>query len=98
MSFDQLSFIDRAQLSFFDHKLAADDGVVCIDGLSEDGRRDGIMHTAKADAIEIDREEVSTLAGLQTSDIASTNDCRSPTRAEIQSFAGRHQLTIRIIR
>ena len=83
MSLDQLAFIHRAQFSFFDNKLAANDRVIRIDRLPEDNRSDGIVHAGKADAIEIDGEEVGTLSTFQASNISSTNNRRAPTRAEI---------------
>src|SRR5215208_6749201 len=93
MFLDQFSLIHGAQLSFFDHELAADGRVIYIDRLPEDNRGNRIMHTAKTDAVEIHGEEVGAFANFQTANIASSQHCCSTARAEIQRFAGGHKLT-----
>src|SRR5262245_23624948 len=83
MFFDQLMFIHRHQLPFFDDELAADNCVIHADGLPEDNCRKGIMHACEFQAIQINREEISTLSTFQTSNIISSNHCRAAARAEI---------------
>ncbi len=83
MSLDQFAFIHRAQLSFFNHKLAADHRIVSVDRLTKDNRGNRIVHPGKANVIEIDRKEVRTLAGFQTADIFSSEHRCPAARAEI---------------
>jgi hypothetical protein len=64
MSLDKLIFIHRAQLSFFDDELAADNRVIGIDRLSKDYRGNRIVHAGKADAIQVDGEEVGAFASF----------------------------------
>src|SRR5574341_1288857 len=93
MSFGKLAFIHCSQLSFLDDEAAVDHGVIHTDGLAEDNRRDWVVHTGKFDAIQIDREEIRTLSTVQTPNIVSSQYSRAPTRAEIQGFPCRHQLS-----
>src|ERR1051325_1973767 len=97
MSLDQLVLIYRAQLSFFDDELAADDCVICIDGLPKNDCRDGIMHSGKTNPIQIDSEEIGTLFSFQTTDIGSSQNGCPAARAEIERFTSSHQLAIGII-
>ena len=81
MFLDQLAFIHIAQLSFFDDELAANNGVIGVDRLTKDNRRDRIMHTGKTNPIEIDGEEISALSNFQATDVVSSQNGCSTTRA-----------------
>src|SRR5215207_5115074 len=98
MSLDQFAFLHRNQLSFFHHKLSANNRVIGIDGLPEDNRSDRIMHTAKSNPVHIYCEEVRALSTFQTAYITSSNHSRSPTRAKIERFTSGHQFSIGIVR
>ena len=56
MSLDQLAFIHCAQLSFLDHELASDNGVIRIDRLTKHDRGNRIVHARKTNPIQIDRK------------------------------------------
>jgi len=83
MFLDQLMFINRDQLPFPDNELTTDHGVIHIDGMPKDDRGNGIVHTGKADPIQIDGEEVRALATFQTAYIISSKNCRPATRAKM---------------
>ncbi len=74
MLLNQLALIERDHASFADHEPASDYGVIHADRLTEDHRRNRVMHGAARifDAVEIDGKEVGAFAGFERADVAAT--------------------------
>ena len=69
---DQFLFVHSAQLSFFDDEPATDYRVIRVDGLTKNDRGNGIVHSGKTNAIEINGEKVRSLPRLQAANIGSS--------------------------
>src|SRR6185436_15263136 len=91
MSLHKFVFIHSDELPFLHDKLSSDDGVISIDGLTKDNRRDGIMHPGKTKFIQFNGKEVGALSNFQAANIFSTKYCCSTACAQIECFTSRHQ-------
>ena len=86
----QLVFVHSDKLTFFDDELPADNGVIRVAGLTEDNRRNGIVHPGESEFVQVDGEEVGTVANFERADVFTSEDCRAAACAEVESFAGGH--------
>jgi hypothetical protein len=78
-------------LTILHNELAADHGVIDVEGLTEDDGRDRVVHASVTKLVQIHGEEVGALATFQASNIVSSQHRRTAARSQIQGFPRRHQ-------